>query len=344
MPRLAFAEHFWQVRLQLENLRVEKQGQIYTPRQGPLSGDAEAERAVQILDVYGVFAQRVWLSAKMSRNSPGARNSPGERKSPGASRGFVGMEVTKRPPFIVLSVEDLMDTDYILQGQLGYGNELVKPGDKLLRVESVAVHATTVKHLHELLGGTMHSLVVLAFARAHNGAEYVIKVRRHGLHEHDRAPQASVDAHSGKEDTSAASADAVSQLQERVSVLEQEQADIEITLGQNALETHTAKQECNAMRKQLELAQSTPPTDAMMPDASCIALEAYILADLEEKGKKMGETLQRSRVLWRANNLRMSDMAAAEDQLRMDLAKSFNEGEALKLKCANLELELEVSL
>ena len=259
------------------------------------------------------------------------------------------MEVTKRPPFIVLSVEDLMDTDYILQGQLGYGNELVKPGDKLLRVESVAVHATTVKHLHELLGGTMHSLVVLAFARAQNGAEFHIKVRRHGLHEHERAPQASVDAHSGKEDTSAASADSVSQisvsqLQEQVSVLEQEQADIEITLGQNALETHTAKQECKAMRKQLELAQSTPPTDAMVPNASCIALEAYILADLEEKGKKMGETLQRSRVLWRANNLRMSDMAAAEDQLRMDLAKSFNEGEALKLKCANLERELEVSL
>ena len=38
--------------------------------------------------------------------------------------GYVGMEVTKRPPFIVLAVDDLMDEDYVLQGQPGKGLRL----------------------------------------------------------------------------------------------------------------------------------------------------------------------------------------------------------------------------
>jgi hypothetical protein len=49
------------------------------------------------------------------------------------------MQVTKRPPFVVLEVDDLMDQHYVLQGQAGYSNEFVARGDKLLRVDGLDV-------------------------------------------------------------------------------------------------------------------------------------------------------------------------------------------------------------
>ena len=51
------------------------------------------------------------------------------------------MQVTKRPPFVVLEVDDLMDQYYVLQGQAGYSNEFVARGDKLLRVDGVDVQS-----------------------------------------------------------------------------------------------------------------------------------------------------------------------------------------------------------
>ena len=101
------------------------------------------------------------------------------------------MEVTKRSPFIVLEVEDLMDENYFVQGSLGYSNELVKPGDKLLRVDDTGVESATVKQLHELLSGDMHSMAELSLLRGQGGEEYSIQVRRHGRHEHERKPATS---------------------------------------------------------------------------------------------------------------------------------------------------------
>jgi hypothetical protein len=120
-----------------------------------------------------------------------------------SSRGYVGMEVTKQPPFTVLEVDNLMDEHYILQGHAGYSNEHVKRGDKLLRVDGTRVESVTVKHLHELLGGDKHSLAELSFARAQGGEEYTIRVRRHGRHEHERKPPDANGSITQVEDTGA---------------------------------------------------------------------------------------------------------------------------------------------
>jgi len=118
-------------------------------------------------------------------SEPGRAADPEMATSETATcRGYVGMEVTKRPPFVVLAIDDLMDENGVLQGQPAYANESVRTGDKLLRVDGTNVEATTVKHLHDLLSGSMHSLVDLAFLRA-SGGQYHVRVKRHGLHEHE---------------------------------------------------------------------------------------------------------------------------------------------------------------
>ena len=112
------------------------------------------------------------------------RSSKGQK----VRRGFVGMEVTKQSPFIVLEVDDLLDKNYIQQGHAEYSNEVLQPGDKLVRVDGTGVESVTVTQLHELLGGDMHSLAELSFLRGQGGEEYTIQVRRHGRHENERKP------------------------------------------------------------------------------------------------------------------------------------------------------------
>lgn len=273
-------------------------------------------------------------------------------KAASPRQGYVGMEVTKRPPFIVLAVDDLMDEDYLLQGQPGYANEVVKPGDKLLRVDDTGVESTTVKHLHELLGGSMHSIVELVFSRTQSGEEYSIKVRRHGLHQHDRQPPPPPKwtpppppASSGGAKKGPADAE-IARLQVRVRELENEKANMEKQMGQNALEARTAKQECKDMRKQLEDLKSEngkeqPNMDAG-PGASYFVPESNILDELEAKSKGVDDMLKRCRVLLRANHLRMTDMSKVENQLRADLAKLQKENEEIRLQCSYLEHELQV--
>lgn len=104
-------------------------------------------------------------------------------------KGIVGMEVNKEgPPFHVQSVEDLMDRNYILQGQQGYNNEIVKAGDKLICVDGKSVEHVNISGLHAVLGGEIHSLVELMFERASTLEHYSISVRRHGMREHERKP------------------------------------------------------------------------------------------------------------------------------------------------------------
>ena len=105
-------------------------------------------------------------------------------------RGYVGLEVTRSPPFIVLAVDDLIDEAYIRQGHAGYSNELVMAGDVLLTVDGESVETADVRQLHQLLEGCMHSVVELIFARGQSGERYHVKVCRHGPKEqHRRSPQ-----------------------------------------------------------------------------------------------------------------------------------------------------------
>jgi len=253
-----------------------------------------------------------------------------------ARQGYVGMEVTKRPPFVVLAVDDLLDQEYVLQGQPGYANEPVRAGDMLLRVEGVAVSAgVDVQRLHELLAGSMHSMVELTFARSKGGEEYSIKVRRHGMHEHERRPAATPPASPRSVDIGDAE---ISRLQARIKELEAANADADAKLRISALEADAAKHECEEVKKQLEelkWASNITATATTYAES-----ESRTLDELEIQTKGMGDTMQRARVLAHANQLRLSDMTTAEDQLRMDLAKSQNESEGIRHR---LEQSLEAA-
>jgi len=286
---------------------------------------------------------------------PGGRDPPREAEmatSETATRkGYVGMEVTKRPPFVVLAIDDLMDESGVLQGHPGYTNEDVRPGDKLLRVDGTSVEATTVKHLHELLGGSLHTLVDLAFLRA-GGEEYHVRVQRHGLHEHElrkASPKALASPRVSMSPAHATGAAAqneaaeIGRLQARVRELEMQKTDLEDKLGQSAAEARAAKQECTDVRAQLEAMRSAAAATAQLaPVSSFLSSQSNVLDVLEGKAHSLGINLQRFHVLLRANQLRLSDMAKAQEQLRMDLAKSQNERELLKQDCSSLERDLKV--
>lgn len=49
--------------------------------------------------------------------------------------GFLGIEVTKDPPHRVLAVDDLLDANAVLQGEPGYSNAYVLPGDRIIALD-----------------------------------------------------------------------------------------------------------------------------------------------------------------------------------------------------------------
>jgi hypothetical protein len=219
--------------------------------------------------------------------------------------GFVGLEVTKRPPFIVLAVDDLIDEDYIQQGQPGYANELVMPGDKLLQVDGVGVESTDVRKLHEMLGGSMHSLVELAFARGQGGEQYSVKVRRHGLHEHDRKPGPAQPTARPTPPPAAAGGHTtaggeVASLRERIKELETERAVVESKLAHSALDAKKSLKECHEVRREL--------------------------AEIKRTAKVK------------------EDITSSEDKLPSDSESSLRENKALRAQIASMESDLEVRL
>jgi hypothetical protein len=139
---------------------------------------------VYSLDI-GVWADKMSSKELATRL---ARQIVSPSKGQKGRRGFVGMEVTEQPPFIVLEVDHLLDKNYIQQGHAEYANEMLQPGDKLVRVDGTGVESVTATRLHELLCGDMHSLADLSFLRGQGGEEYTIQVRRHGSHENKRKP------------------------------------------------------------------------------------------------------------------------------------------------------------
>ena len=49
-------------------------------------------------------------------------------------QGHVGIEVDERAPFHVVAINRLMDLEGSYQGEPGYSNQAVQPGDTLLQV------------------------------------------------------------------------------------------------------------------------------------------------------------------------------------------------------------------
>jgi len=143
-------------------------------------------------------------------------------------------QVTKRSPFVVLKVDDLMDKNGVMQGEPSYTNPAVLTSDRLLLVGGVSLEKTTVVQLHDLLGGPIDSIVELVFCRAQTGENYSIEARRHAPHAKcatlDRAPT-----------------------EERLKVLEKEKASLELANSQLVIENQQVKQECQELQRAAEL-------------------------------------------------------------------------------------------
>jgi len=95
----------------------------------------------------------------------------------GAPRGHVGLEVTKRPPFQVVAVDGLTDTEGRVQGQPGYANKHVEPGDVLLRIGGETLR--DVEQLQRIMPGPPQSILELVLSRTGvKGDEYAVRIQR----------------------------------------------------------------------------------------------------------------------------------------------------------------------
>jgi hypothetical protein len=107
----------------------------------------------------------------------------------GAPRGHVGLEVTKRAPFQVVAIDRLMDLEGRVQGQPGYANNRVQPGDLLLRIGGETIG--DVRQLQRLMPGPPQSVLEIDLSRGGvTGDEYSIRIQR-SLRQDDAPPCSS---------------------------------------------------------------------------------------------------------------------------------------------------------
>ena len=71
----------------------------------------------------------------------------------------MGLDLSYHHPHVVLQVEDLVDVNFVVQGQPGYANEAVCVGDLILRVDGSDCTDVTFTELHQLLRGDLVGLV-----------------------------------------------------------------------------------------------------------------------------------------------------------------------------------------
>ena len=97
--------------------------------------------------------------------------------------GYIGLEITKTPPHAVVAVNDIVDENRVRQDCPGYGNPRVRPGDRLLAIDSAKCERVSVQCIHNLLRGAAGSIVELTLARSQGGSVYNVRALRHGIHE-----------------------------------------------------------------------------------------------------------------------------------------------------------------
>lgn len=59
--------------------------------------------------------------------------------------GFLGIEVSKEPPHRVLEIDDLLDANCVRQGEPGYSNTEVLPGDRLIAIDGKPAERVPVR-------------------------------------------------------------------------------------------------------------------------------------------------------------------------------------------------------
>ena len=99
------------------------------------------------------------------------------------SDAYVGLSVTTRPPHAVVSVIDLYDKNFVKQGEPGYINPTIMPGDSILEVDGTPAEHVPVDKLHHLLSGKIHTCVKIVLARELTFDQYQVNVIRHKKHE-----------------------------------------------------------------------------------------------------------------------------------------------------------------
>ena len=96
---------------------------------------------------------------------------------------FVGIELSQERPYRVISAEDLVDEVHLKQGQRGYSNPIVQPGDELLQVDGYNVQEFAPVDIHNVLRGDLGSVAVLIFHRDSTEKQFVVRAVRHKSHD-----------------------------------------------------------------------------------------------------------------------------------------------------------------
>jgi len=197
-----------------------------------------------------------------------------------ANNGYVGLEVTKKPPYLVLKVNDMIDKHGLFQHEPGYANsDNVVPNDQLIRVDGTSVESINVHNLNQLMRGSINSLAELCFVRAQTGEEFSITIKRHAPHlaaKSDVQSDARPDAQPHKNLTPAAAdkSQQLAELKARVKDLEQDRKE--------------SRQECAELRRAIE----------ELKESDCVKQEETTTANFQIKHALEIETFgQQNRAL-----------------------------------------------
>ena len=98
--------------------------------------------------------------------------------------GYVGLVVTTSSPPHAVEVLDLMDINMVKQGEPGYCNETIRPGDRILCIDGRDAQTKSLDQLHEMLRGELHSSVTLDMMRPGTERVFTVKCCRHRNHEY----------------------------------------------------------------------------------------------------------------------------------------------------------------
>ena len=80
-------------------------------------------------------------------------------------------------PHVVQHVADLMDAQGLMQGQQGYHNKHVMPGDHIIAIDGVNVETKDIGFLHAAMRGNYMTAVSLTLRR--DTQIFCIQVRSH---------------------------------------------------------------------------------------------------------------------------------------------------------------------
>ena len=114
-------------------------------------------------------------------------------KEPEPEKAYLGLQVTDRLPHAITAVDDVVDENFVRQGDPGYANPTIHVGDLILQVDGRSCTHVTVDDMHEMLRGSMNTPVDVTLARSHDHSQtYTVRVMRHRYHSVDALEEGPV--------------------------------------------------------------------------------------------------------------------------------------------------------